>query len=103
MTPSEQTLQKFETRVRQMILRFQELKNENAELYAMVEKSEQEIENLQARLTQAGNDYDSLKMAKMLEITDGDLENARERVNNLIAEVNKCIDLLSKDESEEED
>ncbi len=89
--------------MRQMILRFQELKNENAELYAMVEKSEQEIENLQARLTQAGNDYDSLKMAKMLEITDGDLENARERVNNLIAEVNKCIDLLSKDESEEED
>jgi len=103
MTPSEQTLQNFETRVRQMILRFQELKNENAELYAMVEKNEQEIENLQAKLTQAGNDYDSLKMAKMLEITDGDLENVRERVNNLIQEVNKCIAILSDNEVKEED
>ena len=95
MNPNEKALSAFETRVRQMILRFQELKKENADLYAMVEKQEADMKELQARLTQAENDYNSLKMAKMIEITDGDLEGAKARLSKLIREVNKCIALLS--------
>ena len=95
MTQNEKVLATFETRVRQMILRFQELKKENTDLYAMVEKQEADIKQLQAKLTQAENDYNSLKMAKMMEITDGDLEGAKVRLSRLIREVNKCIALLS--------
>ena len=95
MTQNEKVLATFETRVRQMILRFQELKKENTDLYAMVEKQEADIKQLQAKLTQAENDYNSLKMAKMMEITDGDLEGAKARLSRLIREVNKCIALLS--------
>lgn len=71
MTPNEKTITAFETRLRQMILRFQELKKENEELYAMVAKNEQDIKLLQEKLEQGQNDYQSLKMAKMIEITDG--------------------------------
>ena len=81
-----------------MILRFQDLKKENEELHALVEKNEQDIKSMQARLTQAENDYMSLKMAKMLEITDGDLESARARVAKMIREVNKCITILSEEQ-----
>jgi archaellum component FlaC len=95
MTQNEEVLAKFETRVRQMILRFQELKKENAELYVMVEKQEADIKQIQAKLNQSENDYNSLKMAKMMEITDGDLEAAKARLSKLIREVNKCIALLS--------
>ena len=98
MNPNEQTLVTFETRVRQMILRFQELKKENEDLQALVEKNGQDIKDLQAKLTQADNDYNSLKMAKMMEITDGDLETAKQRLNRLIRSVNKCIAILSDDE-----
>ena len=98
MNPNEKALSTFETRVRQMILRFQELKKENEDLHALVEKNEQDIKTLQARLTQADNDYMSLKMAKMLEITDGDLESARARVAKMIREVNKCIAILSEEQ-----
>lgn len=94
MTSNEQTLLKFQTRVRQMILRFQELKKENEELYAMLDKSEKDIENLRTQLAQSTNDYSSLKMAKMIEITDGDLENTKARLSKLIREVNKCITIL---------
>lgn len=94
MTSNEQTLSKFQTRVRQMILRFQELKKENEELYAMLDKSEKDIENLRTQLAQSTNDYNSLKMAKMIEITDGDLENTKARLSKLIREVNKCITIL---------
>lgn len=95
MNQNEKTLTTFETRVRQMLLRFQELKKENEELSALIEKNEKDIQNLQSRLTQTENDYNSLKIAKMVEITDGDLEGAKARLSKLIRDVNKCIAVLS--------
>lgn len=95
MDPNEMTLTTFETRVRQMILRFQELKKENNALHVQLQKDEQEIVSLKSKLAQADSNYNSLKMAKMLEITDGDLEGAKARVSKMIRDVNKCISILS--------
>ncbi len=95
MTANEKTLATFETRIRQMILRFQQLKKENDELYDEVERGQQEIDQLRAMLEQQQSDYQSLKMAKMIEITDGDLEGAKDRLSRLIRDVNKCIGILS--------
>jgi predicted RNase H-like nuclease (RuvC/YqgF family) len=99
MTPNEKTLATFETRLRQMILRYQALKKENKELYDIVESSEKELAHLRAELEQKDSDYQSLKMAKMIEITDGDLSGAKERLSKLIRDVNRCIAILS-DEKE---
>ena len=96
MAPNEQTLTTFQTRVRQMILRFQELKKENEELYAMVDQNEKDIRRLRTDLENRSSDYDSLKMAKMMEITDGDLETAKNRLAKLIRDVNKCIAVLTE-------
>ena len=98
MSSNQETLLAFETRVRQMILHFKQLKKENLELRAQIEKGKQEISDLQAKLTQADNDYNSLKMAKMMQITDGDLESAKARVQKMIRNVNKCIAILSDEQ-----
>jgi predicted RNase H-like nuclease (RuvC/YqgF family) len=95
MNQNEKDLAVFQTRVRQMILRFQELKQENQELYAMIDENEQIIDQLKAKLAQQEHDYQSLKTARMLEITDGDLDGAKERLASLIRSVNKCITMLS--------
>ena len=95
MTANEKTLATFETRLRQMILRFQELKKENQELHGMVEKNEKDLTVLREKLEQQQSDYHSLKMAKMIEISDGDLSGAKERLSKLIRDVNKCIAILS--------
>lgn len=78
-----------------MILRYQEIRRENDELYTMVGDLEKQVATLEAKLKQQEHDYQSLKMARMMEITDGDLEGAKERIARLIREVNKCISLLS--------
>jgi phage shock protein A len=98
MSSNQETILAFETRVRQMILHFKQLKQENSELRAQIEKGKQEIRNLQAKLTQADNDYNSLKMAKMMQITDGDLDSAKARVQKMIRNVNKCIAILSDEQ-----
>ena len=83
-------------RIRQLRKSFQALKKENEELYAMLYKNEKDISDLKEKLIQASNDYDSLKMAKMVRITDGDLETAKKRLSKLIRDVNKCIAVLSE-------
>ena len=95
MSASEKTINTFATRVRQMILKFEDIKHENAELYAMVVERDAKIKELQEKLTQAKHDYDSLKMAKMMTISDSDMETTQKRIAKLIRDVNKCITLLS--------
>lgn len=96
MNANEKVLNTFATRVRQMILQYEEVKKENTDLCELVGKRDKEIEKLEAQLKQARNDYDSLKMAKMIEISDGDMENAQKRISKLIRDVNKCITLISE-------
>lgn len=95
MSASEKTINTFATRVRQMILKFEDIKHENAELYAIVDERDAKIKELQEKLTQAKHDYDSLKMAKMMTISDSDMETTQKRIAKLIRDVNKCITLLS--------
>ena len=98
MAANEKTLATFETRLRQMLLRFQELKKENGELSRLLESNKETLKLLQEKLDQKQSDYDSLKMAKMIEISDGDLDGAKDRLSKLIREVNKCIAILSDDQ-----
>ncbi len=95
MTANEQTLVAFEAQIHQMILRFQQLKKENQDLMGQVAQNKKDIEVLRAQLDQKQSDYQSLKMAKMIEITDGDLTSAKDRLSKLIRDVNKCIAILS--------
>ena len=95
MDADEKLINTFATRVRQMLLQYQELKKENAGLYAMVDERDRRLREVGEKLSCVRRDYDTLKMAKMLEVTDGDLETSRKRVNKLIRDINKCITLLS--------
>lgn len=96
MTDREQTLTLFTTRIRQMILQYRQVKKENDELYEMVDSKEEEIKRLKQSLEQSRKDYESLKMARMIEICDGDMDAAKRRIAGLIRDVNKCITLLSE-------
>lgn len=89
MNADEKTIALFTTRVRQLILEYSKIKEENGKLRAILEKTE-------GQLAQARNDYESLKMARMVEITNGDLESAQKKLLKLIRDVNKCITLVSE-------
>ena len=94
MNSNEQALTAFQTRVRQMLLRFQQLKKENDELYTMLEQNEKDIEDLRKKLEQKKNDYDSLK------ISGGDIEDAKSKLSKLIRDVNKCIAILKEQKTD---
>lgn len=96
MNADEKTIALFTTRVRQLILEYNKIKNENDRLRAMIDERDSALEKMEGQLAQVRNDYESLKMARMVEITNGDLESAQKKISKLIRDVNKCIILVSE-------
>ena len=96
MKADEKTIALFTTRVRQLILEYNKIKNENARLRSLIDERDSALEKMEGQLAQVRNDYESLKMARMVEITNGDLESAQKKISKLIRDVNKCITLVSE-------
>lgn len=96
MTAEEKTIALFATRVRQMMLHYSRVCKENEQLKQELEKSRLEKEQLAGQLKTRQDDYESLMTAKMLEVSEGDMEAAKARLAKLIRSVNKCITLLSE-------
>jgi septal ring factor EnvC (AmiA/AmiB activator) len=96
MAAQEKTVTLFTTRVRQMMLEYEKCKSDNQSLRATIATLNERIEVLENQLREAEKNYNSMKTAKMLEVTDGDMEAAKARLAKLIRSVNKCITLLSE-------
>lgn len=94
-TEEQQTLRQFETRVRQLILKYKTLEQEAQELYAMIDERDKEIETLKKDNMQWQEKYKNLKIARMIEITSEETEGAQRRIAHLIREIDKCISMLN--------
>ena len=86
----------FSTRVRQLMLRFQEIKAENILLSSKVKERETEITRLEQQIRDIQQEFDRFKTAKMMTVTDGDVEKTKDRLAALIRDVNKCITWLAE-------
>lgn len=96
MEAESKTINQFATRVRQMILQYQSVTKQNEYLCRQVAEQQERIAKFEAQLQQQRNDYESLKLARMVEITDGDMQSAQKRLAKLIRDVDKCITLVNE-------
>ena len=95
MDAKEEVLKTFTTRVRQLMLSYKTLKDENASLKEQVSMRDAEISGLKERVERLSRDYELLKSARMMQITDGDVEEARKRLNKLIINISRSLALLN--------
>jgi predicted nuclease with TOPRIM domain len=75
--------------------KFVQLKAENAELYDMVDQKDAALKELQQKHEELQKQYDNLKLAKIISVSDSDLDNAKKRLAKLVRDVDKCIALLN--------
>lgn len=96
MTSEElESLKRFQTRVRQLILQYRELQDAIHGYMRRIQDLEEENERLKEQKMQALQKYANLKLAKMIEVGDTDVRDAKIRITKLIHEVDKCIALLN--------
>ena len=86
----------FASKVRQLILQLQKLKQEKANLEATIQKLKEENEQKSQALNALQVEYNSLMIGKMLNISDKDIETSKHRINNMIRTIDKCITILSE-------
>ena len=96
MSLLDTTIQDLTTRIRSLILKYKEEKEKNAKLQTVVDEKDKEIASLQQELQQEKQRYNNLMTAKMLDITDGNIEETKKKINGLIRTVDKCITLLNE-------
>lgn len=96
MTQEEtKKLQIFETHFCMLMEKYTQLKAENAELYDMVDQKDAALKELQMKNEELQKQYDNLKLAKIISVSDSDLDNAKKRLAKLVRDVDKCIALLN--------
>ncbi|MDR0733388.1 MAG: hypothetical protein LBF08_04930 [Dysgonamonadaceae bacterium] len=90
------TVANFETKVRQLMSLCDSLKQENANLNALLAGQKALNESLTENNEELKNKYDNLKMAKIISVRQNDFNEAKKRLSNLVREVDKCIALLNE-------
>lgn len=80
-----------------MILEYKELRKKNEALKADVERLTNEVKELKEFQKMQQQEYDTLKTAKLLSISNADIEATKQRINNLQRSVAHCITLLTED------
>jgi len=58
-------------------------------------EGEKEIAAAKEEIRQLQDDYNNLKLAKMIEISNSDLQGAKTKMASLIRRIDKCIALLN--------
>lgn len=96
MTPQEFNIEDFTMRLRLLLTRVREQKATNAELSDVIKEKDEEIKKLKQQLIEQEQKYSNLMTAKMLNVTDGNIDDVKKKVNGLIRTVNNCITLLSE-------
>jgi predicted nucleic acid-binding Zn-ribbon protein len=91
----EKILRVFETRVRHLLLKYKEFESELQNLQQQILRQQGELSALQDQNVSLKKSYDTLKMAKMIEVSGDDVQDAKKRLSKLIRDVDKCIALLN--------
>lgn len=95
MTNEQETqLHNFEARVRQLMMAYSEEKKKNLSLREQLDACQQQLTDTQASVERLHKEYDTLKMARMIEVSGDDVKESRAQLARLIREVDKCIALL---------
>ncbi len=89
-------VREFKARIAQLMAQFNtvdsdklQLQKENLALKEKINLLEQEKENL-------GRKYENLRVAKVIESGYNDNRDAKQKINKLLREIDKCIALLNK-------
>ncbi|MEL7587969.1 MAG: hypothetical protein AAGU19_14775 [Prolixibacteraceae bacterium] len=96
MTEQDQILlDDFKARLRLLIHRHDHLKAEKQQLMNRLESLNAEIVALKAENKELLAKYDNLRIARVLSVSDDEKQQAKQRINKIVREIDKCIAQLN--------
>jgi regulator of replication initiation timing len=89
-------LSEIRVKVEKLVQENQLLKNENESMRDRIEGLERTVELQKNTLSELTEQNKLIKLAKNLAPEDSDTEEIKNKVNELIREIDRCIDLLNE-------
>lgn len=89
-------LNDLKTNTQQLFNSFNELELEKKELEQQILKLKEEVEKLEQEKLELGQKNEQLKIATQMLSGDNGNEEAKQKINFLVREIDKCIALLNK-------
>ena len=86
----------FKIKVKQIIAKHEALKQEKQQLLAKTKDLEESINQLRRENQVLEQKYENLKLSKMLIASDDETKDAKNRIQKLVREIDKCIALLNQ-------
>ncbi|MFY9150959.1 MAG: hypothetical protein WAO52_03015 [Prolixibacteraceae bacterium] len=86
----------FKLKIKQIIAKHEAVKQEKRQLLQKNEDLEVVINQLHQENSLLEQKYENLKMARLLVATDDENKAAKNRIQKLVREIDKCIALLNK-------
>jgi predicted nucleic acid-binding Zn-ribbon protein len=97
MTERERaTLSLFEQRLRLLVDKHQKALLHIKELTDTLEQNNRRIQELEERCATLEQNYNNLKQAKVISLSDAKIGTTRERLTALVREIDRCIESLTK-------
>ena len=84
------------SKVKQIIAKHEALKQEKAQLSETIGILEKSVNQLQKENSLLEQKYENLKLAKMMLASEDDSKDAKNRIQKLVREIDKCIALLNQ-------
>ena len=97
MTDQEENLlADFKLKLKQIVAKQEMLKQEKSQLLEKIGNLEGTIVQLRQENSLIEQKYENLKLAKMLNASEDENKDAKNRIQKLVREIDKCIALLNK-------
>lgn len=96
MTNQDEILYQLREKFKQLITYCDSQKAENERLKADNERLKSLLENRDSEFNDIASRFDSLKAAKALAGSDETGEDAKNKINSIVREIDKCIALLNQ-------
>lgn len=93
---NEQTiaLHNFEARVRQLMTAYQSLTEANEKLKSELADTQKELSDARTEIETEKKRYETLRTARIIEVSGDDIKASRARIARLIRDIDKSIALL---------
>ncbi len=86
----------FESNLRNLIEKYKALKEENITLKANLERKNEEVMLAHKQIVDLRNDYNNLETAASLSGSLEEKDKAKQHINKLVREIDKCLTLLNE-------
>lgn len=96
MSEYESIISALNNKASRMISVIEKLKTENASLKKELEQANNTLKSKELDCHDLNVRYENLKLAKVIQLSGGDLHDAKIKVNRIVREIDKCISLLNR-------